>query len=88
MRSTQLQTLRAVAAGATTARIAHILGVPLSAATSRLRRLARDGYTFEFRIDYPTWELTDKARALLETRAQLDGETEPGLGYMQGKGAS
>jgi hypothetical protein len=32
--------------------------------------------------------LTDRARALLETRAQLDGETEPGLGYMQGKGAS
>lgn len=77
MRSTQLQTLRAVAAGAdTTKLVSGRLGIPLSSAAGRLRTLARDGYVFSYRgPDGYTWELTDRARALLETRSRLDGET-------------
>lgn len=77
MRSTQLQTLRAVAAGAdTTKLVSGRLGIPLSSAAGRLRTLARDGYVFSYRgPDGYTWELTYRARALLETRSRLDGET-------------
>lgn len=77
MRSTQLQTLRAVAAGANrTGFVAGRLGIPLSSAAGRLRTLARDGYVFSYRgPDGYTWELTYRARALLEARARIDGET-------------
>lgn len=81
MRSTQLQTLRAVAAGAdTVARVAERLGIPESSAKHRMQVLAREEWLFSYRSGLRfgktrTWELTDRARALLETRARLDGET-------------
>lgn len=73
MRSTQLQTLRAVAAGSdTTKLIAGRLAIPYSSCATRLRTLIRDGLVSSVGGVYV---LTDRARALLETRAQLDGET-------------
>lgn len=76
MRSTQLATLRAIQAGTTTQGLAARLGIPLSSAAGRLRTLARDGFVFTYRAGRGyTWELTDKARSLLEARARLDGET-------------
>ena len=75
MRSTQLQTLRAVAAGnSSVGAIADELGIPYSSAAARLRTLARDGYVEQHgRVTF-LYSLTDRARALLETRARLDGE--------------
>lgn len=76
MRSTQLQTLRAVAAGAST--IAHAserLGIPYSSTANRIASLAKHGYIeFYFLGQIRHHQLTDRARALLETRARLDGE--------------
>ena len=83
-RKTQLQTLRAVAAGGDTTRaVANRLLVPLSSVTHRVAILIRDGYIE--RSSSHRLSLTDKARSLLAKRDELDGY---GLGYMQGKGAS
>jgi DNA-binding MarR family transcriptional regulator len=78
MRSTQLQTLRAVAAGSDrTSFVAGRLGIPLSSAAGRLRTLVKMGM---LECHKPVgqhaneYSLTDRARALLETRARLDGE--------------
>lgn len=74
MRSTQLQTLRAVAAGGDTTRaVANRLLVPLSSVTHRVAILIRDGYVE--RSPSHRLSLTDKARSLLEARARIDGET-------------
>lgn len=77
MRSTQLQTLKAIHAGSDrTGFIAGRLGIPLSSAAGRLRTLSRLGYVFSYRgADGYTWELTDKAKSLLANRARVDGES-------------
>lgn len=87
MRSTQLQTLRAVAAGADTSKaLAAELNITSQCACQRISGLVRDGWIVAsspgravgaFPAAGATYSLTDRARALLETRARLDGETMP-----------
>lgn len=86
MRSTQLQTLRAVAAGADTFEaVSRALYIPHEYAVGRVRRLEQNGYLrlkHEPQGPVPShrdWTvlLTDRARALLEARARIDGESYP-----------